>query len=739
MDKPNSKNNSRKLVTATIKGRMLLVTALIFLAFLVLIGRLAYLSVIRHDYYSQRATSQQLRDTVIAAQRGTIYDRNGNILARSATVWTVALTPKSIDDEHHDDIARFLSETLDVSYESVLEKCGEDRYYSIVKRKVDKPVVDAIQAFMAENDIHGITFTEDTKRYYPYGNFAAQVLGFVGTDNNGLYGVEAYYESYLAGISGRIMTAVNAQGSDMYYEYETVTDPIDGYSLRLTLDEVIQHYLESALEEACVQHNVKNHAVGIIMNVNTGEIYGMATKPDFDPNDPLTIFDEATAADLALIADQDTYLDALDAAQLDQWRNKAISDIYEPGSVFKVVTASAALETGTFTTDSSFYCNGAYNVTNGVVMHCAHLEGHGAESFAQAIINSCNPAFIKMGLTLGRDTFYEYFRAFGLSEKTGIDLPAEAQSQYYTAERMGVVELASCSYGQSNAITPIQMITAVAAAVNGGYLVQPHIVKEIIDSEGNVVESTETVVKRQVISSETSELLSGILEQVVENANGQNAYVSGFRIGGKSGTAEKLGGEEGEYVASFCAFAPADDPEIACLILLDGADSYSIYGGVIVAPIAAKVMSNVLPYLGIEAVYTEDELSSVDVYAPNVVNMALTSAYAQLQKKGLNYQVVGSGTSVVAQFPQGGFALPKGCTVLLYTEESEQLQVTVPDVSGRSVSYVQSLFASMGLNLRVSGSTASGAVAVSQSIPMDTVVEQGTLVTVEFVNKNLND
>ncbi|MBQ4094741.1 MAG: PASTA domain-containing protein, partial [Oscillospiraceae bacterium] len=629
---------------------------------------------------------------------------------------------------------------LGVSYESVLAKCGEDRYYSIVKRKVDKPVVDAIQAFMAENDISGITFTEDTKRYYPYGNFAAQVLGFVGTDNNGLYGIEAYYESYLAGISGRIQTAVNAHGSDMYYEYETVTDPIDGYSLRLTLDVVIQHYLESALEEACVQHKVKNHAVGIIMNVNTGEIYAMATKPDFDPNDPLTVFDEATANELALITDEATYLDALDAAQLDQWRNKAISDIYEPGSVFKVVTASAALETGAFTTESSFYCTGAYEVTNGIIMHCAHLEGHGSESFAQAIINSCNPAFIKMGLTLGAETFYEYFRAFGLTEKTGIDLPAEAQSQYYIASRLGVVELASCSYGQSNAITPIQMITAVAAAVNGGYLVQPHIVKEVLDSEGNVVESADTAVKRQVISSETSALLSGILEQVVENANGQNAYVSGFRIGGKSGTAEKLGGEEGEYVASFCAFAPADDPEIACLILLDGADSYSIYGGVIVAPIAAKVMADVLPYLGIEAVYSEDELAAVDVYAPNVVDMALTSAYAQLQKKGLEYQVVGSGTYVVSQFPQGGYALPKGSTVLLYTEENPQpLQATVPDVTGRSVSYVRSLFASMGLNLRVSGSTASGAVAVSQSIPLDTVVEQGTLITVEFVNKNLND
>lgn len=759
----NSKKQERKVVTSLIKKRILALAMAFILFFGIIIGRLAYLTIIQNRYYTERASSQQLRDSVVAAERGIIYDANMNILARSATVWTVALAPIRIDEENYDRIASFLSEKLDLTYETVLEKCKGDNYYSILKRKVDKPIVDEIQAFIDKNDIAGIQFTEDTKRYYPYGNFAAQVLGFVGTDNNGLYGLESYYDTVLSGTPGRTLTAVNAYGKDMYYEHETLTDAIDGNSLVLTIDAEIQRTLEQALEEARVEHNVKNYACGIIMNVNTGAIYAMATKPDFDPNTPLEITDQATIDQINAILEDaassvgqtetggeegedeeqkslnDIYLDALSAAQHNQWNNKAISDIYEPGSVFKVVTASAALETGACSLSDTFYCYGGVQVTPDIIMHCAITQGHGEEDFTHAVINSCNPAFIEIGKRLGKTSFYNYFKAYGLTEKTGVDLPGEGNSVYYTDKTMGVVELASCSFGQSNAITPLQMITAFSACVNGGYLVQPYVVQQILDSSGNIVEDHDAVVKRQVISQEISATMRDILEQVVETSNGQNAYVAGFRLGGKSGTAEKLNGKEGEYVASFCAFAPADDPEVACLILLDGAYSYSRYGGVIVAPIVASVMSEVLPYLGIEAVYKEDEVETVGTYVPNVMDYSLTSARAQMQKRGLNVEVIGDGQKVVDQYPVGSTSLPKGSTVFIYTDETEAKYIDVPDVNGRSVSYVKSLFASLGLNLAVSGSSSSSAVAVSQDYEAGATVREGTVITVDFVNKNIND
>ncbi|MBR2999548.1 MAG: PASTA domain-containing protein [Oscillospiraceae bacterium] len=759
----NSKKQERKVVTSLIKKRILALAMAFILFFGIIIGRLAYLTIIQNRYYTERASSQQLRDSVVAAERGIIYDANMNILARSATVWTVALAPIRIDEENYDRIASFLSEKLDLTYETVLEKCKGDNYYSILKRKVDKPIVDEIQAFIDKNDIAGIQFTEDTKRYYPYGNFAAQVLGFVGTDNNGLYGLESYYDTVLSGTPGRTLTAVNAYGKDMYYEHETLTDAIDGNSLVLTIDAEIQRTLEQALEEARVEHNVKNYACGIIMNVNTGAIYAMATKPDFDPNTPLEITDQATIDQINAILEDaassvgqtetggeegedeeqkslnDIYLDALSAAQHNQWNNKAISDIYEPGSVFKVVTASAALETGACSLSDTFYCYGGVQVTPDIIMHCAITQGHGEEDFTHAVINSCNPAFIEIGKRLGKTSFYNYFKAYGLTEKTGVDLPGEGNSVYYTDKTMGVVELASCSFGQSNAITPLQMITAFSACVNGGYLVQPYVVQQILDSSGNIVEDHDAVVKRQVISQEISATMRDILEQVVETSNGQNAYVAGFRLGGKSGTAEKLNGKEGEYVASFCAFAPADDPEVACLILLDGAYSYSRYGGVIVAPIVASVMSEVLPYLGVEAVYKEDEVETVGTYVPNVMDYSLTSARAQMQKRGLNVEVIGDGQKVVDQYPVGSTSLPKGSTVFIYTDETEAKYIDVPDVNGRSVSYVKSLFASLGLNLAVSGSSSSSAVAVSQDYEAGATVREGTVITVDFVNKNIND
>lgn len=729
----------RSVVTNKIKKRMLITVGLMVCGFCVLIVSLVRVSIIKHDEYSSLASSQQLRDTVVTAPRGTIYDSNMNVLAMSATVWTVALSPKDIDEGDEAAIAAKLAELLEVDEQTILDKCQENNYYSVVKRKVDQHLVDDIRAWMSEEKIGGISFYEDAKRYYPYGNFCAQVLGFVGTDNQGLSGLEAYYDDYLSGTAGRIVTAKNAVGSDMYYEYETIYEAEAGYSLVLTIDEVIQHYLEKNLEAAVIEHNIQNNAYGIVMNVNTGEVYAMAIKPDFDPNDPFTILDEEAAAAVAVITDETERATQLGLAQQKQWRNTVISDNYEPGSVFKVVTASTALETGSFNLNSSFYCPGSI-VVGPHTMSCA-TRAHGAEDFTHAVINSCNVAFVTMGQGIGADDFCKFHEAFGLTEKTGIDLPGESKGDYIRRDSMGLVELSSCAFGQSNTVTAIQLATAVAAAVNGGYLVQPHIVKQVLDADGNIVESNDTQVKRQVISAETSEIMAQVLEQVVVQGNSQNAYVAGFRLGGKSGTAQDLkSNEEGKYWASFCAFAPADDPQIVCLVVYDNArSSTSIFGGTIVAPVVASIMADVLPYIGVDAVYSEDEMATLDVATPAVTGMSITQAKSWLQPEGLSSTVLGEGTTVVRQFPSAGQSIPRGSTVILYTDDRELMTAAVPDVSGKSVSEASSILAAYGFNIKTSGSTSSSATATGQSVNAGEALPTGSVVTVEFVDNTIGD
>ncbi|MEA5050340.1 MAG: penicillin-binding transpeptidase domain-containing protein [Oscillospiraceae bacterium] len=721
---------------------MTVTVGLLVCGFCVLIVVLANISIVNHDRYSELAISQQLRDTVVSAQRGTIYDRNMNELAKSATVYTIALSPKDIDEADRETIATGLAQILGVDHDTVLEKCKENNYYSIVKRKVDQPLVDEVRQFIVDNKLNGISFTEDSKRYYPYGNFAAQLLGFVGTDNQGLSGIEAYYDDELSGTAGRVVSAKNAVGSDMYYEYETTYEATDGYSLVLTIDEVIQHYLETHLEWALSEHHVQEGVTGIVMNVKTGEILAMSSKPDYDPNDPFTILDPTASGKVEALAGTDGYSAALSAAQYAQWSNKAISDFYEPGSVFKVITASTALETGACTLDSTFYCTGSKEV-GGHIMHCANANGHGSEDFTHAVINSCNPAFIEIGQAIGIKAFYNYFEAFGFTKRTGVDLPGEgypeAGATYYNADAMGIVELSSCAFGQSNTVTPLQMITGVAAAVNGGYLVTPHIVKQIIDEDGSIVESRGAEIRRQVISEETSATISAILERVVAEGNSQNAYVAGYRIGGKSGTSQKLNGGDG-YIASFCAVAPMDDPEIAVLVLYNNAHSnVSIYGGTIVAPVVGSIMSDVLPYIGVEAVYTEDEMQSVDVAAPSIVGYSLTGAVATLQKNGLTYTTVGGGSTVVRQFPESGQSVPRGSNIIIYTEDVEARTATVPDVAGKSISAAQASLRSVGINMKSTGASTSSAIATTQSIAAGTVVPAGTVLTVEFINTGIND
>ena len=742
------------------RKRVLLLAGLFILGILGVIVRLWALQIEQHEEYTRKVLGQQLKDTTITAGRGTIYDCNMKVLASSATTWDIVLsphdmyvkdkadTPENESEQEMQRIADVLCRTLEgIDRQDLLEHLAnsENAYYVLLK-KADKDTADALRTAAAEEEITGISYVQSSRRYYPYGAFASNIIGFVGSDNQGLSGVELYYDDELSGVDGRVISAKDGWGGDMDYEYQTSYPASDGYSIVLTVDEVIQHYLEKYLEQAVTYHNVREKGVGIVMNVNTGAILAMATVPDYDLNDPFTLVDSEAAAAVEALTGEERNTALVNAREA-QWRNKAINDLYEPGSVCKIVTAAAALDSGAATLTSSYLCNGVIDV-EGVPMHCSHTAGHGVLSFGQALLNSCNPSFIQIGQQLGIKTFCDYVNSFGLTQKTGIDLPGESRSLVYTADTMGPVELASCSFGQSNKITPIQMITAVSAAVNGGYLVQPHVVSQIVNADGEVVKNISAEPKRQVVSEEVSLALRDILEETVTTGPGNMAYVLGYRVGGKSGTSQKLDKQRDEwedevYIASFVGVAPADDPQIAVLVILDEPHSYSYYGGQLAAPVVGSVMADVLPYLGVEASYDQSEEDSIEVGTPYCVESSVTSAQVTLQKKGLTASVQGSGNYVVAQFPSAGTVVRRGSTVLLYTEtdDSQTNLVTVPELVGRTAGSVQQLLTSAGLNFRRTGSykDSSAVVADTQSIESGTQVPAGSVVTVNFVDQSLID
>ncbi|MCI8501380.1 MAG: PASTA domain-containing protein [Oscillospiraceae bacterium] len=718
----------------------IVVVPAVAIAFCVLLGRIGMITIVDSDFYQGKASKQQLRDITINPKRGTIYDRNMTVLAQSATVWTVVISPGDISkDETREAVARGLSDILGLEYDDVYQKTLKNNFYEVIQRKIESEKAEEIRAFVAEKKFTCIYLFEDSKRYYPYNNFASSVIGFTGTDNQGLYGIEAYYDEYLGGEPGRIVAAKNAHGNDMPFQYEKRYEPVDGYGLVLTIDEVIQHFLENALEDAVSVHKVENRAAGIVMDVNTGEILAMATKPDFNLNEPFVIADEKTAAYIeTLTGDEKT--NALSDARELQWKNKAITELYEPGSVFKIVTGSAALEEKTITLDTKFTCTGSFQVPGlEKPMHCWRLSGHGTQDFVGAMVHSCNPAFVAIGSSLGATKFCEYVNAFGFMEKTGIDLPGEAGSIVYQAEQMGPVELASCSFGQSNKITPLQMITATAAVVNGGYVVQPHVVKQVLDQNNNVVETVGATVKRQAISSETSQTMRQVLEEVVTTNGGSNAYISGFRIGGKSGTAQKLDSDDDtSYISSFVGFAPADDPQIAVLVIVDTPRDGNIYGSVVAAPAVSEVLKQTLPYIGVEAKYSEDELSKLEVSTPNVVDMDPMSAESKLSAAGLGSKKIGSGNKVVKQVPARGTSVSKGSTVILYTDDTSEETVTVPNLVGLTVTQANTELTNRGLNIKFGGGTTqrTGAVVASQSIADGTVVPKGTVISVTCIKND---
>lgn len=756
------------------KSRMIVVlTAMILFGFCVVIHSLFKIQIVEGKEMQDRALGQQMREERVGATRGVIYDSTGKVLARSSSVWQIGVSAADIanstdDDvkrkEKQDDVVEILKNVLGVDEEKVRKALADtNSYYTIVKKKVERPEYEQLMAAVNQAGLGGGIFAEEmTQRRYPYGNLASTVLGFANNDNVGATGLESYYEKTLAGTPGRVVSLRNRAGAVMPLQYEQTYEPKDGNSLVLTIDEQLQHYLEKNLEIAVSEHRVQNRVTGIIMDVNTGAVLAMASKPDFDPNDPYTITDPEMLANLeevkkdtsmrkALATDleaqkkcDEEYQNEVWKAHNTLWRNKAISDPYEPGSVFKIVTLSAALETGAATLNSHYNCIG-YKEVAGHTIRChvwgSRRMGHGDQTLAQATMNSCNPAFIEIGQSVGATRFAEYFGNFGLKEGTGVDLPGEANSIYHA--KFTASDLASSSFGQTNKLTPIQLISACSAAVNGGKLMQPYVVKQVIDKDKNVVSNTEPYVKRQVISEETSKTVRSILEQVVAEGSGKQARIPGYRIGGKTGTSEKLDSVDpltgrSANILSFFGFAPADDPQIACLVVLDEPDIYDAWGSTIAAPIVGSILSDALPYIGIEPQYTEEELEKQTNKVPYLENYDIHEAESILRIAGMRYRVMGSGSKVLRQIPGAQEILPEEGSVVLYTDEvQEDNIVEVPDVTGKSPEEANSMLAGLGFNVAVVGDKLEGAslMAVSQSPQAGEKVAAGSVVTVTFVER----
>ena len=591
----------RTLPERAFRARARLVAALLCcVCFAGLAARLAYLQLFTGSWYTSRALGQQLRDTVVPADRGRIYSADGALLAANSSCWTLRASPREMPEEKLHLAADGLAEILELDKAALLEKFSDRRSNDCLLRyRVERDTADRVRNFCEANGITGIRINQDSKRWYPQGEFLASVLGFTNVDNAGVSGLELKYNEVLTGQNGVVLTAVNAWGYTLEQSYETERVPLEGSGLRLTIDASIQHYLENALTYAVREHHVAARAVGIVMDVNTGAVLAMSTTPAYDPNQPRVIYDAAARQRVDALSGKERTA-ALQLAQQTQWRNKAVSDLYEPGSVFKLITCAAALDAGVVSKNSTFYCGESISVA-GTRFHCANHKRHGSQTVTQALENSCNQSFIQIGARLGKEAFCDYFAAFGLREPTGIDLPAEPKkSLYYTADRMGPVELASCAFGQSSKISYMEMAAAVCAVVNGGKLMQPYLVSDILNPDGSVLQHIDPVCRRQVIRPETSRIMRGMMEAVVQNGGGRYAQIRGYRVGGKSGTSQKLdSADEKARIASFVAVAPIDDPQFLCLVCLDEPHSWTTAGGSLSAPVCAEVLEQTLVYKGI--------------------------------------------------------------------------------------------------------------------------------------------
>lgn len=751
MQSPGSKNNSKKRAKKGPAQRLRQRTAILILLILVLgfgaaVLRLTYLTTVQSSELQESAVDLQLADTTVSAKRGTIYDANGNVLAESASVWQVVMSPVNFkNDKQRQAAAKGLSEIFDLEYNDVLDDTKQQSHYVVVKRRIEsderEKVLELIDTLKKDYSCSGvIQLLDDYKRYYPKNSLASSVIGFTGSDDQGLEGIEYEYDSYLSGTPGRIITAQNARGTDMPFRYEQNVESEDGNNVYLTIDETIQSICEKYMQKGVEDNNVLNKGVCIAMDVNTGAILAMVTTDGYDLNNPY----ELSAKDKKKIKStaKSKQAEAESAALSNMWRNKAVADTYMPGSVFKMCVASAALEENLVNEKTSFTCTGSIEV-EGETIHCSNISGHGTQNFVEVISNSCNPAFIQIGQMLGASKFRQYYQGFGFSDKTGIDLPGEAEDSFWKEGKMGGVDLAVASFGQNFSITPIQMITACAAVSNGGYVVQPHVVSKITDSKGNVIKTVDKKVKRQVISDDTSKKMNEYLEYNTERQGAAAGYISGYKVAGKTGTSEKKGVTKVEssfsedYISSFCGFAPADDPQIAMLVFFDTPDGDAYYGSQVSSPVFINIMSEVLPYLDVKTSYTDEELGYVDASAGDYTGVSVDEAKTAVEADGFTATVKGNGSTVISQIPTVSSGLQKGGSIVLYTDSDSQSEtVSVPSLIGLSPDEVNNVASAYGLNVSFSGATTSSGTSSSQNIEAGTSVSPGTVITVSFADSS---
>lgn len=751
MQSPGSKNNSKKRAEKGPAQRLRQRTAILILLILVLgfgaaVLRLTYLTTVQSSELQESAVDLQLADTTVSAKRGTIYDANGNVLAESASVWQVVMSPVNFkNDKQRQAAAKGLSEIFDLEYNDVLDDTKQQSHYVVVKRRIEsderEKVLELIDTLKKDYSCSGvIQLLDDYKRYYPKNSLASSVIGFTGSDDQGLEGIEYEYDSYLSGTPGRIITAQNARGTDMPFRYEQNVESEDGNNVYLTIDETIQSICEKYMQKGVEDNNVLNKGVCIAMDVNTGAILAMVTTDGYDLNNPY----ELSAKDKKKIKStaKSKQAEAESAALSNMWRNKAVADTYMPGSVFKMCIASAALEENLVNDKTSFTCTGSIEV-EGETIHCSNISGHGTQNFVEAISNSCNPAFIQIGQMLGAGKFRQYYQGFGFSDKTGIDLPGEAEDSFWKEGKMGGVDLAVASFGQNFTITPIQMITACAAVSNGGYVVQPHVVSKITDSKGNVIKTVDKKVKRQVISDDTSKKMNEYLEYNTERQGAAAGYISGYKVAGKTGTTEKRGVTKVEssfsedYISSFCGYAPADDPQIAMLVFFDTPDGDAYYGSQVSSPVFINIMSEVLPYLDVKTSYTDEELGYVDASAGDYTGVSVDEAKTAVEADGFTATVKGNGSTVISQIPTVSSGLQKGGSIVLYTDSDSQSEtVSVPSLIGLSPDEVNDVASAYGLNVSFSGAITSSGTSSSQNVEAGTSVSPGTVITVSFADSS---
>ena len=746
------------------------------LAFVPMALRLYDLMVVNYDYYAREALRNQTRTTYVTAMRGGIYDRNMNTLAASVGVENVYLDPHELKQSKADlsAIAAFLGELLDVDPESI-EKKGKDlsKRYQMVAARVDRETGAKIRSYIQENDISGIHLEPNSQRCYPMGTLASQVIGFTNASNTGSEGVEAAYDRYLTGGNDKVVTTKGNNEMDMPFSFEKFVSATPGCSVVLTLDATVQACLEKRMEEAIARYDVQNGAFGLVMNVKTGEILAMATLGGYDPNDYQTILDPKAAAQVEELrlaylcepegsegytAKKKAYQEAMTAARLKQWRNRVLSDGYEPGSTFKVLTMAAALDSGSIDLDTNFYCKGAEQIPGrSQLLHCWRSAGHGSEKTPQALQNSCNIAFAHIALKMGGETFYEYVQRFGILEKTGIDLAGESKGVFFDkalvtdTDKWGTASLTSGSFGQTFKLTPLQLARAISSVVNGGYLMEPYIVSEVLDAKGNTVLKQEPTIVRRTISRETSDTMRGLLRSVVTEGTAKNASVAGFSIGGKTGTSEKIdvfdenGSRVTDKIVSFVGVAPMEDPSYLVLVALDTPSrSTGIYisGGVMAAPTVGSVMSDILPYLEVERNYTEEDAAGREMVLQDWTGETRKNAENALKALGLTARVIGDGETVTGQIPAAGETVSGDSQVLLYCGETPEAEdVTVPYFLGMDRMKAAQAAQDAGVNLLILGNTdiSPEVTAAEQSVPPGTKVPRGTTIRVQFLNTKAAD